>query len=199
MEQTIYTQQSYNQKVTLVSERVLIGISYIGLLLIFRLLGSGLAGIVSLGTLLLCLGIVAGLGFGLIDNLVYIYFTAPNAAISIQSKNLIHQRRFKAVIELFTHQRQQFKKLAMENVLFVVAWASIGLFLITSSPSDFGRGVVLGIGLDLMYGFYHDWPHKEYFKERLFWPIKRGFSMQELKSVVFASIGWFLLLSYFVI
>lgn len=199
MEQTVYTQTSPRTQKALVSERFLIGIIYIGLLLIFRLLAGGFPEIFSLGTLTLCLGIVAGLGFGLVDNLVYVYFTEPNAPVSIQSKNLIHQKRFRALLELFVHERQQFKRLAMENVLFLFAWALLGLFLITSSPSDFGRGVVLGIGLDLMHGFYSDWHHPDYLKQRLFWPIKRAFSMQELKTVVFASIGWFLLLSYFVV
>lgn len=81
-----------------------------------------------------------------------------------------------------------------QNILFAAGWAVVALFGMTSTIGWLGRGVVLGVGLQLAVRVAKDFPH------RLDWfyqPIKRQLTNSEKKwgAVIFLAI--FTILSLF--
>lgn len=74
-----------------------------------------------------------------------------------------------------------------QNILFAAGWAAVALFGMTSAIGWLGRGVVLGVGLQLAVKVAKDFP------QRLDWfyqPIKRQLTASEKKwgAVIFLTV-----------
>lgn len=81
-----------------------------------------------------------------------------------------------------------------QNILFAAGWAAVALFGITSTIGFLGKGVVLGVGLQLAVKVAKDFPH------RLDWfyqPIKRQLSENEKKWGAAIFLAVFAILSFF--
>lgn len=81
-----------------------------------------------------------------------------------------------------------------QNILFAAGWALVALFGLTSAVGWLGRGVVLGVGLQLAVRVAKDFPH------RLDWfyqPIKRQLTDNEKKWGAIIFLAVFAILSFF--
>lgn len=130
-------------------------------------------------------GGLIGLGIGLADRIVYVYFSRPNEEFSLQVKGLIQQKQYRLALNFLTQDTDRSRKLATNNILFLGVWVVLALFVITSTFNGFSRGLILGIGLVLAYDLFVDFKDKLALKKRLFWPIAREMTDQELNASVF--------------
>lgn len=169
---------------------------YFGLLMGLRLLVRGFESFLSLDWVLFLIGGWVGMFVWLVDKLVYVYYTRPEDGYSVRVKGLISGKQWKEALRVLWQESDGEMRLAMNNVLFMGVWCGLGLFLMTSSASMFARGLVLGIGLELVVGLYHDWEDQEALMGRLFWPVMRRVSRRELKFVVAGFVAMFLWLSW---
>lgn len=80
-------------------------------------------------------------------------------------------------------------RLFSQNVLFAAAWIPLSMFAMTSTRSWLGKGVVLGIGLQLSLKLWTGKQSLDWF----FWPIKRVVTDVEKRWVVRAFVAAFLL------
>jgi len=172
-----------------------VGGVYFGVMALGLLLRSNWRWQALMGMVLFLLGGVLGMVFGLADRLIFVYFSRPEDDLSVKVRGLIKQKRYQEGLNLLLERKHEQVQLAMNNVLFLGAWVVLALFLMTSSLSLLAQGLILGVGLNLVLGIKEDWSDKEYLMGKLFWPIKRKVSEDELKVVVGVFGGFFVLVS----
>ena len=185
---------SVTSKNNLQNKLIVLGV-FLLLLFALKLFTRGLNQLLHLGHLYMIAGAAFGLGIGFVDKLLYTYITRPNDVFSKQVKNLISQKRFGEVIKVIAEDRDETRQLATNNILFLFVWIVLALFLITSSLSSFGRGLILGIGLVISLDLINDLERPKYLISRLFWPLARPVTEKEMKITVYFFLGSFVFLS----
>jgi len=145
------------------------------------------------------LGGVFGWVIVVVDRLVWIYWTRPQTQLSVQFRYLIGLKKFKQAGRLLANRKQEQTELTFRSAVFQIIWLILALFTITSSPSIFSRGLVLGLGLHLLYDEWKDYCQSpEKLRSWLFWQIKRPVSLSEQRlflifvSAFFVFLNWLL-------
>lgn len=145
------------------------------------------------------LGGVLGVMMDYADRLVYVYFTHPEEPLSVAVKRWLQKGQYKLVLIAFKHRGQEQKHLAIHSFLFLLIWVPISLYVITSSGSVLASGLVLGLGLKLLYDILLDFQRQEELKNWLFWQIRRPITDSELKAVVGMFAGAFMIMTWLMI
>lgn len=94
--------------------------------------------------------------------------------------------------------------LCSQNVLFAGLWVVMALFGLTSTTSAFGKGVVLGIGLQLVVRLVQSMRlsgHEPLTMNHeplrwFFWPIRQSFSVRQERLVAGGFLAIFALLTF---
>lgn len=178
----------------LTSKVFLFGTVYLLILLALRLL-TNLDNLLWLGNLTFFLGGLLGLFVDLLDKLVYIYFTRPETAVAEQFKNLVSNKQWRQAATVLNTAEFESRYLATTNILFLMAWLVLAIFLVTSSLSQMSKGMVLTIGFVSVFSIFQEWSNKPALMERLFWPIRKQLGEFELKVTVAVLVVALLLLS----
>ncbi len=75
--------------------------------------------------------------------------------------------------------------LTFRTSLVAVAWVVMAVFAVSSSGSRWSEGLVLGVGLHLVY---------EFWRGRLIWPVKREVSETEQRIFGYGlTVAWIIL------
>lgn len=139
------------------------------------------------------LGGILGWNLPNLDYFVYVYFTNPEGELSLKAKYLIGQRKISQAIFLLKSRELH---LAFRGVLFRLVWIGLALFTLTSTASFLGKGLLMGLGLNLLL---QEWREEkvnpQVLNSRLFWQIKRKVSLQEQKFYLWGMTGVFIILS----
>ena len=141
------------------------------------------------------LGGILGVLMDYADRLVYVYYVKPNDPLSLAIKRLVKKRKYKISYIAFQNRGFEQQHLALHSILFLIVWIVIALYVITSSGSMLAAGLILGLGLQLLFDMLKDYQNSKKLKAWLFWQIKRPISDTELKVCMAAYIGAFILMS----
>jgi hypothetical protein len=95
------------------------------------------------------LGGLVGVFLPILDHIFYAYILRPYEQVSIDIRNLIKQRYFKRALSLIYATRRNRSKLVIHTAYFQVVFLALTFFVVTSSGSLFGRGLVLAFSLHL--------------------------------------------------
>ena len=122
-------------------------------------------------------GAILGGYFVKLDQLLYVYFTQPEAPLSLEVKLLLKQRREKEAWSLL-RERVGEQKLAFRSALFQVGWIALAFFTLTSTKVIFGKTMIMAVGLHLLLDEWESilagrgisW---------IFWQIKREVGARE--------------------
>jgi len=80
-----------------------------------------------------------------IDHLVYSLFLNPHELTSQRVAHLVKQRRFQETADLLARTKHERTKVILHSIEFEAVFLILALFVITSSGSLFGVGLVLGV------------------------------------------------------
>lgn len=174
---------------------VLVWLMLVGVLSVFKLFGSGVAGLMHVGTVFYLVGGLVGLLMGVFDRLVYVYYSRPEESLSESVRKLMKEKKYLTGVSLMYDRGSEQLRLAMNNVIFFGVWLILALFIVSSSSSTFAKGMVMGVGLVLIVDIVKDWKHPDRLIARLFWPIGRRVAVDELKVMVAVFVGMFLMLA----
>lgn len=142
------------------------------------------------------IGGFVGWGLVVIDRFVWVYWTRPQAQLSVQVRYFLNNRRFKEAWQVLQERKHEQRELSFRSVLFQLAWVPLAFFALTSTTSMFGQALVMAIGLHLLYDEWKDYLRSpEYLRSWLFWQIKRTVSLQEQKIYLWTMSAVFLLLT----
>jgi hypothetical protein len=85
-----------------------------------------------------------------LDHLIYIFFLRPYELTSQRATRLISEKEVVRTLELLAETRYERKDLIFHTLLFQLIFLILTFWIITSSGSLFGRGLVLAFSLHLV-------------------------------------------------
>jgi len=129
-----------------------------------------------------------------IDHLLYALVIYPHELTSLRVKRLFKQRRSKDAIALLMDTQDERLKLPFHNALFQLIFYVFCFFVLTSTGSIFGAGLVMTMALHLLkdeLGLLLK-GKDEHLRKWLFWPVKGEVSLQNQKFFVILMLLVFL-------
>ena len=91
-----------------------------------------------------------------IDHFIYVYFLMPHELTSQRVSSMMVRKDVRGVFSLLAATRGERTKLVFHTVLFQIIFLVLTFFVVTSSASLFGVGIVLGFSLHLLVDQYED-------------------------------------------
>lgn len=91
-----------------------------------------------------------------IDHIIYIYLLKPHELTSQRAARMISRREIWSTLNLLATTRTERTSLVFHNAMFQLVFSAFAFFVITSSTSLFGRGVVVAFLLHLLVDQYLD-------------------------------------------
>lgn len=162
-------------------QAVLFGV--LGVLVLWSLIGGKF--VFSISLLWWLLGSVLGFMFVFCDRIIYSIVSNPERTLSVKLKELLVQNKIIEGAKLLLAEKYEQKELVMRNFLFLVVWIVLAFFTVTSVTNSFGRGLVLGIGIHLIFDLIWDFAFDKERMDQWFWQIKRTLEPEEKKLFVF--------------
>lgn len=154
-------------------------------------------------SILLWLGGLVGTFLIDIDHLIYTLWLYPHELTGMRVKRLTEQRRFKEVFNLLVETKKERVKLIFHNALFQAPFYVLCFFVLTSTGSLFGAGLVMAMVLHLLKGeiecLLRGREGEAYLRQWLFWPIKGEVSFTQQRVFVVLMLALFLGLNLFLI
>lgn len=134
----------------------------------------------------LWLGGLAGTVFPDLDQLVYCLFSYPNEFNSLRVKRLVEQQKLGELVVFLAKTAGERVRLSFHNALFQTVLVILCFFVLTSSGSLFGKGLVMAMALHLLKDEIELLSKKkeEVLRRWLFWPIKMEISFETQKHFV---------------
>lgn len=136
-----------------------------------------------------------------IDHLLYALVIYPHELTSMRVKRLIDQRRFKDAFILVADTQDERTKLSFHNALFQLIFYVFCFFVLTSTGSQFGSGLVMAMALHLLrdeLGLLLR-GRDETLRRWLFWQVKTEISFNQQKFFVILMLLVFIGLSLLLI
>lgn len=141
--------------------------------------------------LLFWLGLAAGTFILYFEPFISAYLSSPSTLLSQEARQILKAGKFKGIFSFALNHQQQEQPI-LHSALFQVALTVLGFYVVTSTMSLFGSGLVLGMALHLIgeeIAARTDWQR---LNRMLFWNIKRPVSEKEQKiylGIIFALFG----------
>jgi len=85
-----------------------------------------------------------------IDHIIYVYFLQPQELTSQRVNYMVGKKDFWGALRLLAETRSERKELIFHTVFFQLIFLILTFFVITSTGSVFGRGIVLAFSLHLL-------------------------------------------------
>ena len=146
-------------------------------------------------SLMLFAGVLVGALVLFLDRVVYTY-SYPQEQLSQQFVHVWRQRKYLSALSLLDSRRSEQEKLTFRSALFMVIWVPLAFFALTSTTGVFGKGVVMGLMLHILYDAWRlQRMSPERLHTRLFWQVAREVTHEEQLVFLWVMTGIFVLFS----
>jgi len=144
--------------------------------------------------ILLWLGGLVGTFLLDLDHLVYTLVIYPQELTSMRVRDLLEERRFKDTLVLLSNTHDERLKLPFHNALSQLVLYVLCFFVLTSTASLFGAGLVMAMTLHLLKGEFTLLLQgkEEFLRQNTFWQIKGQISFFHQKLFVILMLLIFL-------
>jgi hypothetical protein len=136
-----------------------------------------------------------------VDHLLYTLIIYPQESTSQRLKELLRRRQFKWALILLNDTQIERLRLPAHNILFQIVLVVLCFWIITSTGSLLGAGIVMGMVLHLLVDelvcLFKG--QGEYLRQKLFWPLGIEVSLEAQRYFVIAMIVVFVGLSWLLI
>lgn len=144
------------------------------------------------------LGVAVGVLLLFTDRIVYTY-SYPGTQMAQQFVWYLKQKKYLTALDLLYDRRLEAERLTFRSSLFMVVWVPLAFFALTSTTGLFGKGVVMGLMLHVLYD---SWKLQRVEPRRLhlrmFWLIKREVSDEERLIFLWVMTALFVILSLWI-
>lgn len=106
--------------------------------------------------LLFWVGGIIGVFLPDVDHLIYVYFLRPQEPVSQKVSEMVGNKDYSSALRLLTNSRENRTKLIFHTGYFQILFMIFTFFVITSSGSLLGWGLVLAFSLHLLVDQYID-------------------------------------------
>jgi len=164
--------------------------------LIFLLLLRWVTGrfIFDVGVFWWLIGAIIGFVLVFADRLAYI-FLMKEEPLSVKVGEMTARGNWRLALSTLLEERREQKQLVIRSALFVMVWMVLALFTATSSANDFARGLMLGLGMHLVFDMVTDYLWEKEKLDLWFWQIKREIPKDEKQMFVGIVVLVFLFLA----
>lgn len=121
------------------------------------------------------------------DRLLHAFYLYPETEFNQLVRALWKNKDYLGVIKALAQAETLQEKLLTRSVLFLIVYVVMTVFVLTSTGSVVGTGLMLGMGLHYTYDFWRYSRSPEKFAKQYLWQVKKSFSDQEIRGFV---IGW---------
>ena len=132
-----------------------------------------------------------------LEQLVYVYYVAPQQPLSLQVKDLINQNQPQQAWILLK-QKVTEQKLAFRSLVFQAIWVVLAFFTLTSTSVLLGKTLVMAIGLHFLLDEWEAVLRGENISW-VFWQVKREVGVGEQRKFIYIMTGIFGILSLLLI
>lgn len=150
-----------------------------------------LRGWVSIDYLNFWLGGIIGTLLPDLDHFIYIYFLRPHEAVSREISGMISQRKYIKSWDKALATESERDNLVFHNAAFQLIFLIFAFFVVTSTGSLFGRGLVLAFLLHLLVSELSDYIEKKNLDR---WFAKLPIILDKQQKLWFIGINFVLLL-----
>ena len=109
------------------------------------------------------IGGVVGTLLVYVDHFVYALFLRPKEDSSVQARQMLEKSEIRKATSYLVSSHMASDKLVFHNAQFQSLFLTLALFIVTSSNSLLGTGIVLGFLLHLLVDMAHDLTQTGYF------------------------------------
>ena len=134
--------------------------AYFAHLVILLLVLTLVKGLYDFSFVSLWLGGLAGIIMADLDQLIYVYFLHPEDPISIQARGYISRRKIISAWTSLVATKRERKNLIFHTAHFYLFFLALTFFILTSTASLFGHGLVIGFILHLLTDQIRDFREK---------------------------------------
>jgi len=106
------------------------------------------------------IGGIIGLFFPYIDHIIYVSLLRPYELTSQRFFFLVKNRKYKEALRLLVDTKFERVDLIIHSVYFQIVFAILTFWVLTSSGSLLGRGIVIGFYLHLLVDQYKDFQNQ---------------------------------------
>lgn len=106
------------------------------------------------------LGGIIGMFFPYVDHFLYVFLLRPYELTSQRVNFLLKEKRYKEVLKLLIDTKFERVDLIIHSVYFQIIFTILTFWVLTSSGSLFGRGIVLSFYLHLLVDQYKDYQNQ---------------------------------------
>lgn len=125
-------------------------------LISFLILVTVVKGWLSLAYWPFWVGGVLGMVFPYLDHILYVFLLRPYELTSQRVINFVRRKELKNALKLLIDTKEERRDLIIHTVYFQIIFAVLTFFVVTSSNSLLGRGLVLGFFLHLIVDQFKD-------------------------------------------
>lgn len=130
--------------------------SYIFSMVILFAIVTVLRGWIELFVIPFWIGGLIGIFLPEVDHLIYAYFLRPHEYDSQRMQRMVQQGQVIQSVQMGSETRTEHQSLVFHTIYFQVIFALFSLFVVTSTGSLLGRGIVLGFLINLVVDQYFD-------------------------------------------
>lgn len=144
-------------------------------------------------------GVSVGWSLLWVDRLVHAFYLYPETEFNQLLRHSWQQRQYRALISALMQAGSLQEKLLMRSTLFFLVYLALTVFVLTSTGSVFGIGLMLGMGLHYTYDFWRYSRQPDQFQRHFWWQIRRHFTARQVQTFVWAWTFFFVILSFLVL
>lgn len=143
-------------------------------------------------------GVSTGVLILFLDRVAYTY-AYPDEQLSQQFTYFVKNKQYSQAFAVLDARRSEQERLTFRSALFMTIWIPLSFFALSSTPALFGKGVVMGLMLHILYdGWRMQKEDPAALTRRLFWQVRRVFTNEEKMIFMLLISGFFVWFSFLV-
>jgi hypothetical protein len=144
-------------------------------------------------------GVLLGYSIIVLDRLIHALYLFPETEFSKLVQEQWQKKSLSGLARVLNHAGDFQQQLMTRSGLFLVCYLVLAVFVLTSTGSILGIGVIMGMGLRYTLDFWLLSRSPDQFIRQFFWQVKHNFTAQEVRAVVLGWTVFFLIISLLVL
>ena len=133
------------------------------------------------------IGIFVGSGMIVVDRILHALYLFPENEINVLIREEWRKKNLLGVLNMLQLADPYQDQLMTRSVLFLAIYWLLALFVLTSTGSVLGIGIILGMGLRYTLDFWSVKNQPELFVHQFLWQVRHQFTKQHVERII---VGW---------
>jgi hypothetical protein len=136
-------------------------------------------------------GYFVGFYFFLVDRFLHAFFLYPETEFNQLVQKALKDKKYLQMVKVLLQADTLQEKLLTRSILFFCIYIALTFFVMTSTGSIIGIGLMLGLGMHICLDLLSHSKDTETFHKHFLWQLKRKLSQKEVERFVAGFIAFF--------